>query len=119
LSFEVKQFWLGVLVYALVYALMMLVYVHMYMDVNTATSCAIKLHYVVYFYDVMLLHWFSFQEGDHCKYCIELSYKAPSTVYTFLQQLVVIGVVEHQGWSSSKGEGFVITLVKIPCNKSK
>jgi len=27
--------------------------------------------------------------------------------------LLVIGVIEHRGWCSAKGEGFVITLVKI------
>ena len=43
------------LVYVLVYVLMMLVYVHMYMDVNTAMRYAIKIHYVVCCYDVMLL----------------------------------------------------------------
>ena len=59
LPVEAKQFWLGILVdalvYVLVYVLMMLVYVHMYMDVNTTTNCVIKLHYAVCCYDVMLL----------------------------------------------------------------
>jgi len=32
---------------------------------------------------------------------------------------MVIGFVEHQGRISPKGEGFVTTLVKIPCNKGK
>jgi len=32
--------------------------------------------------------------------------------------LLVIGVIEHRGWCSPKGEGTVITLLKIPCNTS-
>jgi len=44
-----------ILLYALVYVLLMLVYVHMYMDVNTAMSYVINLHYAVFCYDVMLL----------------------------------------------------------------
>ena len=48
---EAMLFCLGVLVYVL----MMLVYVHMYMDVNTTTSYVIKLHYVVCYYDVVSL----------------------------------------------------------------
>ena len=59
LPIEAKQFWFGVLAYALVYVLvyvlMMLVYVHMCMDVNTTMSCVINLHYAVCCYDVMLL----------------------------------------------------------------
>ena len=42
-------------VYVLIYLLMMLVYVHMYINVNITTSCIIKLHYAVCYYEVMLL----------------------------------------------------------------
>ena len=41
-----------------IYKLMMLLYVHPCMDVNTVTSRVIKLHYVVwvlYYYDIMWL----------------------------------------------------------------
>jgi len=32
-----------------------------------------------------------------------------------LTALLVIGVIEHRGWCSPKGEGFVTSLVKNPC----
>lgn len=61
-----------ILVYDVVYVLMMLVYVHMYIDVNSTMSYVIKLHYAICCYDVMLLCWFFFQQGDNGKYNIEL-----------------------------------------------
>jgi len=33
----------------------------------------------------------------------------------FLVVLLVIGVIEHRGWCSPNGEGFVLPLVKNPC----
>ena len=38
---------------------------------------------------------------------------------SFSAVLLVIGVTEQWGWCSPKGEGYVTTMVKIPCNKSK
>jgi len=35
---------------------------------------------VLCYYDVMLSCWFASQQGDHCKHCIELCYKAPWVV---------------------------------------
>ena len=43
-------------------------------------------------------------------------------MFSFLAVLLVVGVIQHSGWCSLKGEGFVIALVKIPCsnvNKGK
>ena len=75
----------------------------------------VSCHYDVVF--VMFSCWFSSQQVDHCKYCIELSYKASSKIYFSYNNFVVIGVVEHRGRCSPKGEGSVTSLVKIPCNK--
>jgi len=50
---------------------------------------------------------------------IELSYKFALIVYFAYNNVVVIGIFEHQGRFSLKGEGSLTTLVKIPWNKSK
>jgi len=75
--------------------LVMFLYEHMYMDVNTAMRYVTNLHYAVwvssyYDYVVMLLcyhvvmlswcydvMWIGTQQDDHCKYRNELCYKAP------------------------------------------
>ena len=69
-------------------------------------------------YIFMLSCWFASKQGDHCKYYIKLSYKSPWALCFSHNSLVVIGVCEHRGWCSHKGEGYLTTLVKIPCNKS-
>jgi len=76
----------------------------------------VSCHYDVMF--VMFSCWFVSQQVDHCKYYNELSYKAPSIVCFTYNSLAIIGVVEHQGRCSPKGEGSVTIVVKIPCNKS-
>lgn len=59
-----------------------------------------------------------FRAGDHCKYRNEQSYNAPWKYFFLTTTFLVVGVIEHQGWSSPKGESFVTDLVKIPCNKT-
>jgi len=44
-----------------------------------------------------------------------LCYKAPWEYDLFSGVLLVIGVFEHQGWCSPKGEDSVTALVKNPC----
>jgi len=77
----------------------------------------VSCHYDVMF--VMFSCWFASQQYDHCKYCSELSYKAPSVVYFFHNNFVFIDVVEHRGWCSPKEDGSVTTLMKIKVNKGK
>jgi len=61
--------------------------------------------------------WFAFQHVDHYKYCKELSYKSPWAVCFAFSSLVVVGVIQHRGRCSPKGEGSVTTLVKFHVNK--
>jgi len=59
-----------------------------------------------------------FSLRSHYKYCNELGYKSLwGSMFQFLVVLLVIGVIEEQGWCSPKGECYVITLDKNTCNK--
>ena len=86
--------------YVMVYVLVIFLYVHMYVDVNNAIIYVIRSNKRYGCHVIMMLcckvsSLFASQQVDYCKYCNELSYKAPSIVYFAYNNFVVIGVFEH------------------------
>ena len=67
-------------------------------------------HYI--FHVVMMSFWFAFQQGDHCKYCIELCYKSSWVVCLFFSDFAEVwvwlnteeGVPQRGGLCNNPGE---------------
>jgi len=52
---------------------------------------------------------FAFEWVVHCKYYNEMGYKSPWEIcFPFSVVLLVVGIIEHRGQCSPKGDGFVI-----------